>query len=1844
MESEGPSKSLEEGSVEPDSSFEKINEKGNSSPSSGNNGISEESKTHQDKQIENVCIFCQLNEDNEFKYGKLYRLEDADNGRMITAHHYCLFFASGLCQKGSDNEGIQGFLANDIQKEVSRASRLKCSFCMKKGASVGCCIKKCRQCYHYPCGRDNGSLFRFYDDFVSFCSTHRPLQEFSTAEAINLSLVKCPVCLEEVPNEPGFDVLKTPCCHNTFLHRDCIQQQALASGYYFFRCPICNNQKEFRDEMRSFGIHVPEQDAAWEREEGAFQELYQRHNKCDMEDCVCPKGNEHATTQGKWQIVLCDFCGSVGCHLECGRLERPSQDWACQSCRGMLSTDDTSGLLFESTPCKKKGRARSAMKLKGKTPRAGIKNKKVKKSAGSIEVDIDTDSPSTSRDGITDDSEISLKEKKKKKKMKKMKGEKKKSKSSQPPTLTRADLSPVRPVLSGDGPKTPKLSPIWDNFVIGKKHGGKGFKRHVFGKHNSSKLKGQPVSLKTLMSQKQNALKGAGNALGGKKKSQKACAGNLNSASKQVGCSKNKTGKTIWPSTLSGGDGGSQSAEPETSGGKKKVPKSQHAVIFQSQSKLFKSGCPMRAKEDLASAFMKRSLATVRGEILGNLPLVRLCKMALAEGDDVENVQAAGWKRALISTTQDMRRKTESGAKDRVKVHFSRMSMRRRVDKKVVPAPKRKSEQGVVRSTRSKINSEQLTNDILGESAKNVLFAVLTQSKPVDLKSYLHHRSESEKINEGESKLEKDESEGNDCTAKEVSTVDEIINCPPEKPEEKNDPVNMNESEVSGLKSGKNQCLRSSKKSSDSLAKFGIAGALEVKEDHSAEVVLEAIVVSALKVKNDVPKEKIFLPDSVSEKEIVGVRSSPRLGLSSKFSPCQKSESTTKDMPIEVEDIKNPPLHLSSDNVQKVLDVTVGTGVRSSPRLGSTCSVNRTARKDKQIETEDGKSSSDKVKKVTVPESPSEKVRISSIKLPPFQNEDENTIRYKKENSKSSPLSRNSPQKEKESSGLGKTAGVSNNLMSHLTAEKLRSSPRLRSTELQDTPPNHKDRNQKNPLKGEQEASLNENADTLRPDTGKPLRASLVSEDSDEKSTDPQNNGQEDVSIVAVFTNTDCLKKSPETKCRSATQSDGKRKEGSAMPKRMIEQHSPKTEGTVLQEILKSNHKMSYEDVYKQEKRDSSKGLSKKDSCEEKVGSKSVRHAKGDGTYQKRSRSNCSEDIAILGVFKLGQTNQRKAKIEVLSQVQTKEKKSTSSLRSEKRKRDRSSGRDVGQKSLKVTTGNANTKEIGGSSPSSVKSLSLKASDVSKQKAKKTLNDYFQTADKKSQPSGSDAKRTVSSVSGSVPTSSPVVKTNSNSLITKSGSLSEAEASSPLVKVNLCSDTKPMAKTKASIETDTSLVVKTNPSPQTEVTEDVTFVGIFKNRGVKDSQKQYHVPNTSKDSYHSQKTEDLNQADLPNKKLQGSECTKKIGKMPGIPTICKTLSFTDSNISENDRKSTTEITVQGRVKIERRQTPNRQTPNKKVLSSGNTAQYVLSSDYVSHTPPPQKRESNSFYRTSQYSWPLPKRELDMDIVILGMHKPNPRQRKSRSRLFTDGTEKDLKVSKEASLSLSSKGEQTSSVNCKEEVTVILATTPEKTNPGVREILSSKSKQPSKRKCSEMDGVDGSTAESLPFPNKENSNLNTTKQWKDEKGNHKAELSLTEGETGKEDSVSKRRSKRLKRDESSGGDLNNFTNEEDIFPQSESEASQNGHPKEVNTQHCNATGKVQGKVSMKDLQKRQTTPQKRVLLQRPLSLCKVVEGDSEGEVSRSTRRKCSSDLKVKKPLTVQKISRRQLVMH
>ncbi|XP_035675086.1 uncharacterized protein LOC118414898 [Branchiostoma floridae] len=279
------------------------------------------------------CLFCKRCENHQEKYGQL--ITDKDSG--ITVHYFCLLLSSGIRQEGGEEEGIYGFREQEVIKEYRRGLRLKCNFCEQKGATIGCCTKKCRMMFHLPCGMENGTLHLFFDDFKSYCKEHRPMQKISKDMILDTPEKNpvCPICMYHLKPKPSHNVIKTPCCKRTWLHRDCVQRQASSAGMYFFRCPICNSKETFQQEMLKNGIYIPEQDAAWELEDNAFEELLQRYNRCDAEKCECVQGRNFNKEWGKWRIVLCEVCGSSGIHKLCGQLKKAK--WKCKDCTDILA-------------------------------------------------------------------------------------------------------------------------------------------------------------------------------------------------------------------------------------------------------------------------------------------------------------------------------------------------------------------------------------------------------------------------------------------------------------------------------------------------------------------------------------------------------------------------------------------------------------------------------------------------------------------------------------------------------------------------------------------------------------------------------------------------------------------------------------------------------------------------------------------------------------------------------------------------------------------------------------------------------------------------------------------------------------------------------------------------------------------------------------------------------------------------------------------------------------------------------------------------------------------------------------------------------------------------------------------------------------------------------------------------------------------------------------------------------------------------------------------------------------------------------------------------------------------
>ncbi|XP_065209632.1 PHD finger protein 7-like [Planococcus citri] len=305
------------------------------------------------------CVFCRSSIIDPLSCGPVYQY------KHLIAHYFCLLLSSNIRQNGRDTQGILGFLQEDIEREVARGKKLSCSYCRKKGALIGCGVKSCKTMFHLPCGISKQALSLYYDRFTSYCYKHRSWINFPDLEGVQIESKTCSICLENLSLPMG-NITWSTCCKNAWYHKRCIQEVALNSGYYF-RCPICNNESIFRNQMLEFGIYIPNQDASWEQEPNAYSGVYERYSHCDAVTCYCPWGRDTCHRAGAWQIVLCYRCLQKGIHKKCSMGTVKRDLWCCssQTCLNESSSEDvevpetssgitTQNLTLPSSSCENK--------------------------------------------------------------------------------------------------------------------------------------------------------------------------------------------------------------------------------------------------------------------------------------------------------------------------------------------------------------------------------------------------------------------------------------------------------------------------------------------------------------------------------------------------------------------------------------------------------------------------------------------------------------------------------------------------------------------------------------------------------------------------------------------------------------------------------------------------------------------------------------------------------------------------------------------------------------------------------------------------------------------------------------------------------------------------------------------------------------------------------------------------------------------------------------------------------------------------------------------------------------------------------------------------------------------------------------------------------------------------------------------------------------------------------------------------------------------------------------------------------------------------------------------------
>ncbi|XP_026455189.1 MATH domain and coiled-coil domain-containing protein At3g44800-like isoform X2 [Papaver somniferum] len=97
-----------------------------------------------------VCAFCQTSKVSEnsgsilhFASRKEVEEDEASGPNVVHVHQKCAELAPRVYYAGE--------IVMNLEKELARSSKLKCSCCGLKGAALGCFKRSCKNTYHAPC-------------------------------------------------------------------------------------------------------------------------------------------------------------------------------------------------------------------------------------------------------------------------------------------------------------------------------------------------------------------------------------------------------------------------------------------------------------------------------------------------------------------------------------------------------------------------------------------------------------------------------------------------------------------------------------------------------------------------------------------------------------------------------------------------------------------------------------------------------------------------------------------------------------------------------------------------------------------------------------------------------------------------------------------------------------------------------------------------------------------------------------------------------------------------------------------------------------------------------------------------------------------------------------------------------------------------------------------------------------------------------------------------------------------------------------------------------------------------------------------------------------------------------------------------------------------------------------------------------------------------------------------------------------------------------------------------------------------------------------------------------------
>lgn len=135
------------------------------------------------------CAFCHSTEETEATGEMIHYSE----GRPVAANHSgsSVIHSHKNCTEWAPNVYFEDDIAINLEDELTRSRRIKCSLCGVKGAALGCYEKSCRKSFHVPCAKLLRECRWDTDHFVILCPLHAASKFPSELPILEVRKGKC---------------------------------------------------------------------------------------------------------------------------------------------------------------------------------------------------------------------------------------------------------------------------------------------------------------------------------------------------------------------------------------------------------------------------------------------------------------------------------------------------------------------------------------------------------------------------------------------------------------------------------------------------------------------------------------------------------------------------------------------------------------------------------------------------------------------------------------------------------------------------------------------------------------------------------------------------------------------------------------------------------------------------------------------------------------------------------------------------------------------------------------------------------------------------------------------------------------------------------------------------------------------------------------------------------------------------------------------------------------------------------------------------------------------------------------------------------------------------------------------------------------------------------------------------------------------------------------------------------------------------------------------------------------------------------------------------------------------